>query len=266
MAGSPEEVGQVLETALELIQEGQESIDSMLFLFPNYAEALRPPLEAAEWLQNRSIVFDPQPEFVTTSRQRLLGQIQRERYPVISKKRSKTGKPKGKHFRRKVAFEAAAIITVLVLLVLSYWSAAKALESAIPGDSFYPIKVALERIRLAISLTDLGDSQLHAEFTNRRLVEMHKLVLEGRYELIPAAGAIFKNQLAQTLDLFESVADRHKARVQQLSENLGESLAKESSILAVLFKTSPEKTKGDLQQVLEITSSGVTRLQNLGEP
>jgi hypothetical protein len=75
MADSQEEVGELLAYGLTLIQEGQEVLESWLGYFPQYREILRPPLEAARWLQVRSPIFDPHPEFILSSRRNLVHQI-----------------------------------------------------------------------------------------------------------------------------------------------------------------------------------------------
>jgi hypothetical protein len=75
MRDKQEEVGEILAKGLTLIHEGEESIESWLKRFPQYREILRPPLEAAKWLQVRSPIFDPQPEFVVASRRNLVRQI-----------------------------------------------------------------------------------------------------------------------------------------------------------------------------------------------
>jgi hypothetical protein len=75
MTNSQEEVGEILASGLSLINEGQESIESWLRRFPQYKEILQPPLEAARWLQVRGPIFDPQPDFVLSSRRSLVRQI-----------------------------------------------------------------------------------------------------------------------------------------------------------------------------------------------
>ena len=75
MTDALKEAGDILAAGLNLIHEGQESIDSWLGRFPEYKEILRPSLEAAEWLQVRGPIFDPHPEFVAISRRSLVRQI-----------------------------------------------------------------------------------------------------------------------------------------------------------------------------------------------
>jgi hypothetical protein len=75
MVNVKEETGDILANGLNLILEGQESIDSWVARFPQYKENLLPPLEAAQWLQVHSPVFNPLPEFVAVSRKSLVHQI-----------------------------------------------------------------------------------------------------------------------------------------------------------------------------------------------
>src|SRR5512147_1308267 len=73
-----EKVELVLESCLEMIHSGQETIDSVLTQYPNLADVLRPELEMALWLGEKRKVLDPRTGFVYASRGRLIAQVQQE--------------------------------------------------------------------------------------------------------------------------------------------------------------------------------------------
>ena len=78
MANRREELEQIFETCLAQIQTGHETIDSALARYPEEAEALRPRLEAALWMDERKGSLDPRPGFVSASRSRLVSQIKQD--------------------------------------------------------------------------------------------------------------------------------------------------------------------------------------------
>ena len=83
----------VLDTCITLVLAGQETIDSALALYPEYADRLRPELKAAHWLHQQQDVTTPNPGYVTSSRQRLVYEINQEKaQPSILEKLFSTGK------------------------------------------------------------------------------------------------------------------------------------------------------------------------------
>ncbi|HEX6303954.1 MAG TPA: hypothetical protein VFZ76_07175, partial [Anaerolineales bacterium] len=75
MSNNNHDVNKILQACLESIQRGEETVASVLARYPEFAEELRPQLEAANWLIKNKESFDPRPEFISSSRQRLMAQI-----------------------------------------------------------------------------------------------------------------------------------------------------------------------------------------------
>ena len=70
-----DELSRILDACLELIASGSGTVDSVIEQYPDYGEQLRPALEAAQWLQTRSEVFNPRPGFVQLSQRRLVNRF-----------------------------------------------------------------------------------------------------------------------------------------------------------------------------------------------
>ena len=70
-----EDLGRILDSCLELIANGSTTIEAVIDQYPQYSEQLRPPLEAAMWLQSRKEVFNPRPGFVQLSQRRLVNRF-----------------------------------------------------------------------------------------------------------------------------------------------------------------------------------------------
>ena len=78
-ARNQDELGQILDSCLDLIASGSTTVEAVLDKYPQYSEQLRPPLEAAMWLQSRKEVFNPRPGFVQLSQRQIGRAACRER-------------------------------------------------------------------------------------------------------------------------------------------------------------------------------------------
>lgn len=65
-------------------------------------------------------------------------------------------------------------------LILVGGSALYASETALPGDTLYPVKRSVETLRLAASLSDRSDALLHLDFAGKRLTEALRLAATAR--------------------------------------------------------------------------------------
>lgn len=65
----------ILQTCLDLIQNGQDRLEPILARYPERADELRPLLATALGLWSNRSVFDPRPGFIASSRKRLVALI-----------------------------------------------------------------------------------------------------------------------------------------------------------------------------------------------
>jgi len=79
MLQTQDELVWILQLCLEVIESGQETVDSLLSRYPELWDTLRRPLEAAAWLYNHTHLLNPRPGFVDASRQRLVYHLYYER-------------------------------------------------------------------------------------------------------------------------------------------------------------------------------------------
>ncbi len=84
-----------------------------------------------------------------------------------------------------------------VLLIVGGWMGAFSTSlNALPGDSFYSLKLGIEKTQLALALTGDQHAKLQVEFANRRLGEMVELTaLEPRTEDLHLAVNNLKEQV-----------------------------------------------------------------------
>ena len=182
-ARNHDELGRILDTCLELISSGSATVDTVIDQYPQYRDQLKPPLEAALWLQSRKEVFNPRPGFVQLSQRRLVNRFREQssgsgvtetfsRIPAFFQE-------------RRIAVQYSALLTLTaVLLFVGYRSTEFLVQRSIPGDPLYEAKITQEELRVTLTSNQEDETRLRIEFAQRRVIEMQELVLVGRTELI----------------------------------------------------------------------------------
>jgi hypothetical protein len=169
------EFDEALEACLDLIQDGQESIESVVARYPEYTEELQAQLETVSWLFTRQDSLDPRPGFVAASRRRLVSRITEEKQqPALTWS-----------VRLRQAFDMqkiapVAFVVVLIGAMFLGGFIVTSSRNSLPGDPLYAIKQNLEQIALATSLNEDQDAQLRLQFVEERLSEIKQLILVGR--------------------------------------------------------------------------------------
>jgi hypothetical protein len=261
MTRSEQEIGEILDTGLRLIQSGQETVESLLGQFSDCAGQLRPPLEAAVWLQDHQRLFDPRPGFLPASRQRLIKQIEFERQSAFEGPGSAWDWSPASPRAPEGFFHLAAALVLLLLLLLSGWSVSLAAKNAVPGEPFYRIKIAQEQLALVYSNSVSGDVRLEVEYTHRRFSEIQRLVIASRYEAVPLAAVLFDRQLDRAVGSLAAIASQDEAQAKFLSASLEKELWEGVRYFSALCEDYPSERSAEAQQVLEIATTGIWNLQ-----
>jgi len=129
-----DELARILQLCLEVIESGQETVDSLLSRYPELWDTLRPPLEAASWLYNHTYLMNPRPGFVDASRQRLVYHLYYERAgPLVIPWFEQ------QHFfcrhigGRKIVIQPSLGFTLLILLFIFNFNPALTIKPPIPA-------------------------------------------------------------------------------------------------------------------------------------
>ncbi|MBE0409181.1 MAG: hypothetical protein IBX69_05545 [Anaerolineales bacterium] len=262
MPNDQAKIANILQSCLEKIQSGEETIDSVLQKYPDLADRLKPELETALWIGSQSHVFDPSPNFVTASRLRLVRRIE---YASASAAKAK---PRVTFWdwllslgQRRLAFRFALTMLLVLALVFSTNRLALAASYTIPGDMLYPVKMAHENVRYLFAFTPEGELALHTNFARQRLVEIEALILEGRYNYIPATVDGYKNNISHAMEALLKVVERQTQRVEELASQLYQVLAVESQVLGGIFEMAPQEVHSELLRVKEISQAGIVGMQ-----
>ncbi len=261
MARNYRDIDRIIQSCLEAIENGGESIDSAISRYPDLEESLRPPLEAALWLHRVKSNLDPRPKFVSSSRQRLVAQIQRDTVVKAPTQGFTLRDIFASLGRRELALQFALAVLILIFLVVGTGSVALAARNAIPGDNLYAVKITQERVRLALSFTRVGDARLHAEFALDRIIEIQRLVLEERFEFLDEAFARFEREVAQAIELTQEVAEQENPEAVVLAVQMGEILSSQKLVLTTLSGQAPQEIEDDIAHALDLTEEGLLAVE-----
>ncbi|MEA3442010.1 MAG: DUF5667 domain-containing protein [Chloroflexota bacterium] len=160
-----QKIADVLENCLERIFRG-ENIGDCLQDYPEQSTELEPLLKFSCSLIQKSSAIQPGVEF----KDRVRSQLQR----AVSAK-SEPRRTKIPIWRRRWA---VALTSILIIFVASM-GAVTASQKALPNEPLYPMKLAAERVNLALTFSDLDKAELHIQFAQRRTAEMAEVARWG---------------------------------------------------------------------------------------
>jgi hypothetical protein len=100
---------------------------------------------------------------------------------------------------KSFAFKFASAFLVLILIG---WGTVAISENAIPGDIFYPIKIAFEKITFIITVDEQNRSELRISFSDNRLNEL--------IQLINKTGKVDTRLLSKVLDETKLALEENK--------------------------------------------------------
>jgi AraC-like DNA-binding protein len=223
---------QALERCLrELARVGD--VEAILRRYPQYASRLRPLLEAAQMTRRYYEAVPEPPGGLAAGRERLLAMAAQQRARTVSATpATRTAIPRrmGQRMRlalatRLVAVLLAVIAGTAVLGAGAVWAA----EGSLPGDLLYPVKLAAEDVRLALTSAPADQVDLALRFVERRTEEVRALSEAGRQvpdETTARMEAHIEHALTQTAwasdeemsSLLTSIAERTRAQAQLLEQ------------------------------------------------
>ena len=174
-----EQLYDALEACLMAIEEGA-TLEKCLELYPEMANELRPTLEAAYAARSLAEVSVPV-DAMNRSRTRLLGKaalMRSEKQP----KRVWMG-------LSRLAF---SILLAVVLLVVSSSSLLAASAKSLPGDKLYPVKRAVQSLRVQFAPSGVQKYEAESEYRQQRIGEVQELIAMGHQRAISYEGVVEK--------------------------------------------------------------------------
>jgi uncharacterized membrane protein YgcG len=157
-------------------------VEASLRRYPQYADRLRPLLEMA-WAAHRHYDTVPEPlGGLAGGRERLLAVAAQQRARAVPATPATTAAQRG-GLEKPLAF---AVRLVVVLLVVGVGTAVVgggivwAASHSLPGDALYPVKVAVEDVRLALVSAPVDQVDRSLQLVEARAEEIQALVAAGQ--------------------------------------------------------------------------------------
>ena len=244
------EFNEALQSGLDLIRSGGETIDSIVSRYPEFAEELRAQLEVAVWLSSSRAVLDPSPEFVVSSKRRLISKIKQEQQATAAP--LTWGERLQEFFTIQKLAPVGFVLALMLGLVVS-GTVVSASQKSIPGDNLYSIKRTLEQIALATSIEEQNDAELQIQFVENRLSEVQSLIIAGRYEEVADTLEDTEEQVYDTLEKIEVVSEQNRFLARDLAVQLDELLATQRTILEALTQNSPFHLSFQIARVVVVS-------------
>lgn len=165
-----------LEDCLQRLQAGA-SVREVLERYPQWADDLRPRLEAARAAQALGETLQVPQATIARGRARFLKQIYQP------------SPPRPQPSLKRLTWLRASLATVLVLM-FAFSGVVFASAEALPGEALHPIKLAVEQMRLRLA-RDLDQRlALEAEFDRERLQETRTVLDRQRAGQVTLVGVL----------------------------------------------------------------------------
>jgi hypothetical protein len=156
------------------------------------------------------------------------------------------------YYRRIALAMASVMVTILV-----GGGAFFASLHTVPGETLYPVKLAMEDLRLTVAFSDVDKTKYHVQFAERRANEMMKVATEGDDSQLTEltrqinnhlddAGLLVEPQLMQK----ETATVFSTTELPRLTESMPDVEDESSSEVEMIVKESREKTLQTLQLYL----------------
>jgi hypothetical protein len=179
----------IFEECLELVLVKGETVEECLRRYPEHARELKSLLETATAIKKATAV-QPSPEFRERARQQFYAAL---RQMPAQKKRagfSWGGQPRW----------ATVVAVVLAILLVSSGTVAAA-SGSMPDQPLYPVKLASEQARLALTFSPLHKAELYARLADRRVLEIVYLASKNKPEQVQRVTQALDGHLARIADL-----------------------------------------------------------------
>ncbi len=247
----------ILDECLDRILNKGEDIEQCLKDYPE-REELRPVLKMALMARKASASIQPRPEFKGSSKAIFMAHVRaKEREQHRSRKRS--------FFSWQPRWVTAAIA---VLLVFSLGSGVvTASTESMPDNFLYPVKIAVENVRLNLVGSDIARAELEAKFIDRRITEIAKMAEDGKEEKAEKVAG----RLTQHLNEVEAISSRQKVKdaadeneIIVLRNTLTGYATDHPLVLEDALERSPAISKATINHVLDISRQQyIATIQNI---
>lgn len=224
----------ILETCLEAVTHGEETVEQCLSRYPEHADALRAPLQIAAGLRGAGALVVPSRAFERTAVARLRQRI------------AAADQPAPRRRLRLPSFATAMVGLVTLMLALVGAGVARAADAAVPGSPLYGLDRSIEQTRLALTARPEARLSLQLAFAEERLLEASLLAEQGNLPLFEIALKNYIDAVGKTTTISAPELDALRA----------DALAKYRVDLKQLSGTLPEDYKDLVDEAVQASVLG----------
>jgi hypothetical protein len=175
---SNDQFNNILNECLDRMLHG-ESMEQCLQFYPEESKELAPLLRAAQVAKIAATV-QPGAEFRARARYEFQSALQ-----DIKAKKSRRTSLFSWHWQWQSGW-AIALIVILVL-VLSGGGTVVASSNSMPDNTLYPVKLAVEKVKMAFTFSEIAKAELNAGFADNRVEEIIYLASRGNPQNVQVA-------------------------------------------------------------------------------
>jgi len=166
-----DELEEALENCITLLEKREESMKSCLDRYPDLRESLEPLLRTALAIEEVLPEVSPSATFKKSLGVKLDIVVKNKRKELIlSKKASRKGFSLPAFLYPRKNILAPALAAVLVFAILSTGTVV-ASANTLPNSVFYPVKRAVENVKVILSIGAQDKAQTYLELSEKRLNE-----------------------------------------------------------------------------------------------
>ena len=188
MANEDKQFDNALNDCLERLLVRGETIEHCLASYPTLADKLEPLIRTAV-AAGQAAAIEPRPEFKVRARYQLLTALQ------------ETAAPRKRLFALPQRFRWATAVTMVLVMMLASGGMVAASSGSMPDNPLYPVKLAVEQLRLNLTTSALGKAELYAELSDRRVTEIVNMARKGNIALAESVTERLDNNLRMMASL-----------------------------------------------------------------
>lgn len=164
---------------------------------------------------------------------------------------------KGSIFLRR-PFSRLAVGSLIVILAVGIGGAAYASQSSLPGETLYTVKLATEKVQVALATNDAKKVEVLSNHAKNRLEEVAKLVENNETSEI----------VNQTLTALKTTTDTVVAVSSQkpeLADQVADLAAAEEQALSDVVPQAEGEVKQAVEEALTVSRESFSKLKNTEE-
>ena len=238
----------IIANCIDEIRAGKYTLEDCLARYPKLSDELRPLLKIAIGIKPKRRT--PSPDFRQRARIRLLQAMQA---PADAGRRGLDifGWLKLPAPGRRLSY-ALVVTTVVWALVIAGGTTVHASQDSLPDDALYPVKTAVENLRLAIARTPEARADLHLELAERRVQEVVAQSSLGR----TMSTSALEEAAVQTDAAIREIGSIPPEDAKTLVGELSQSTVNQQVALGQIAEAAPEAAQLELQQALDAARRG----------